>query len=119
MNKTNPNREEPGGQGPAHGGYLRSRVLKRSIVVGRHRTSISLEDVFWNELREIAHRRGVHLSELVGHIDGERQHCNLSSAIRMFVFEHARGRAESVQNAKSEPEQIARDGGGTILTRNR
>jgi predicted DNA-binding ribbon-helix-helix protein len=84
-------------QGPAHGGYLRSRVLKRSIVVGRHRTSISLEDVFWNELREIAHRRGVHLSELVGLIDGERQHCNLSSAIRMFVFEQSRAHVEVEQ----------------------
>jgi predicted DNA-binding ribbon-helix-helix protein len=115
MNKTSPGRDEPREQGPAHDGYLRSRVLKRSIVVGRHRTSISLEDVFWNELREIAHRRGVHLSELVGHIDGERQHCNLSSAIRMFVLEQARGRAESAQGTKSEPDPAARDS-GTIAT---
>ncbi|HEY2211025.1 MAG TPA: ribbon-helix-helix domain-containing protein [Bradyrhizobium sp.] len=98
---------------------MRSRVLKRSIVVGRHRTSISLEDVFWNELREIAHRRGVRLSELVGHIDGERQHRNLSSSIRMFVFEQARGRAENERNIKSEPDPMVRDGAGTILNRNR
>ena len=68
-------------------GYLRSRVLKRSIVVGRHKTSVSLEDVFWNELRQIAQDLGVHLSELVARIDAERQHGNLSSAIRLFVFE--------------------------------
>lgn len=68
-------------------GYLRSRVLKRSIVVGRHKTSVSLEDVFWNELRRIAQELGVHLSELVARIDAERQHGNLSSAIRLFVFE--------------------------------
>jgi predicted DNA-binding ribbon-helix-helix protein len=114
MYKTSPGRDEPRGQGPAYGGYLRSRVLKRSIVVGRHRTSISLEDVFWNELREIPHRRGVHLSELVGHIDGERQHSYLSSAIRIFVFERARGRPEGGQGA-----QATRDSGTTALNRNR
>lgn len=77
------------------GGYLRSRVLKRSIVVGRHKTSVSLEDVFWNELRAIAQESGVHLSQLVARIDVERQHGNLSSAIRLFVFEHSCKRAES------------------------
>lgn len=68
-------------------GYLRSRVLKRSIVVGRHKTSVSLEDLFWNELRQIAQELGIHLSELVARIDADRQHGNLSSAIRLFVFE--------------------------------
>ncbi len=68
-------------------GYLRSRVLKRSIVVGRHKTSVSLEDVFWQELRQIARDLGLHLSQLVARIDAERQHGNLSSAIRLFVFE--------------------------------
>ena len=77
-----------------NGGYLRSRVLKRSIVVGRHKTSVSLEDVFWNELRAIAHDLGVHLSQLVARIDAERQHGNLSSAIRLFVFEQSCKRAE-------------------------
>lgn len=76
-------------------GYLRSRVLKRSIVVGRHKTSVSLEDVFWNELRAIAQDLGVHLSQLVARIDAERQHGNLSSAIRLFVFEQSCKRAES------------------------
>lgn len=77
------------------GGYLRSRVLKRSIVVGRHKTSVSLEDVFWNELRAIAQEWGVHLSQLVARIDVERQHGNLSSAIRLFVFEHSCKRSEN------------------------
>ncbi len=71
-------------------GHLKSRVVKRSLVVGGHKTSVSLEDVFWNALRSIAHERHLHLSELVGSIDSERQHCNLSSAIRLFVFEHLR-----------------------------
>jgi len=71
----------------AASGHLKSRVVKRSIVVAGHKTSVSLEDVFWNALRNIAHSRGVHLSQLVGNIDSERQHGNLSSAIRLFVFE--------------------------------
>lgn len=80
--------------GKVEGGYLRSRVLKRSIVVGRHKTSVSLEDVFWNELRTIAQELGIHLSQLVARIDVEREHGNLSSAIRLFVFEHSCKRAE-------------------------
>lgn len=67
--------------------YLRSRVLKRSIIVGRHKTSVSLEEPFWVELRSIAHNHGVHLSQLVGSIDAKRQHSNLSSAIRLFVLD--------------------------------
>jgi predicted DNA-binding ribbon-helix-helix protein len=69
-------------------GHLKSRVIKRSLVVGGHRTSVSLEDVFWNEFRALARARLVHLSQLAAEIDSERQHCNLSSAIRLFVFEH-------------------------------
>lgn len=71
-------------------GYLKSNVIKRSVVVGRHKTSISLEDVFWRELRAIAQERHMQLSELIGNIDGERRHCNLSSAIRIFVFDQRR-----------------------------
>lgn len=87
--------QDEGTDGTGNGGYLRSRVLKRSIVVGRHKTSVSLEDVFWNELRAIAQDLGVHLSQLVARIDAERQHGNLSSAIRLFVFEQSCKRAES------------------------
>jgi predicted DNA-binding ribbon-helix-helix protein len=76
-------------------GYLKSSVLKRSVIVGRHRTSVSLEDPFWNELRAIATERQIELSELIGGIDSERQCANLSSAIRIFVFEHRRNQAAS------------------------
>jgi predicted DNA-binding ribbon-helix-helix protein len=55
-------------------------------LVGTHHTSVSLEDAFWNGLRIIAHDRNIALSKLVGNIDSEREHCNLSSAIRLFVF---------------------------------
>jgi predicted DNA-binding ribbon-helix-helix protein len=64
-----------------------SLVVKRSIVVSGHKTSVSLEDAFWSALKEIAKARNVTLSDLVATIDSERQHDNLSSTIRLFVLE--------------------------------
>ena len=83
-------------------GHLKSRVIKRSIVVAGHKTSVSLEDVFWYALRSIAQNRGLHLSKLVGSIDAERQHGNLSSAIRLFVFEHGRGNHSGDAHQRNE-----------------
>ena len=65
----------------------KSRVVKRSLVVDGHKTSVSLEEAFWNRLREIAAARDVTLSTLVGQIDADRQFANLSSAIRLFVLD--------------------------------
>jgi predicted DNA-binding ribbon-helix-helix protein len=65
---------------------VKSSVSKRSIVIAGHKTSVSLEDAFWNSLKEIATERGMTLGELVATIDGNRQHANLSSAIRLFVL---------------------------------
>jgi predicted DNA-binding ribbon-helix-helix protein len=67
---------------------MKSPVVKRSIVVGGHKTSVSLEEAFWNSMKEISHERSVTLSELVGEIDTARQQGNLSSAIRLFVLDH-------------------------------
>ena len=67
---------------------MRSPVLKRSIVIAGHKTSVSLEEAFWRSLKDIAAGRRISLSDLVGAIDAERQHGNLSSAIRLFVLEH-------------------------------
>jgi predicted DNA-binding ribbon-helix-helix protein len=67
---------------------MKSSVVKRSIVIGGHKTSVSLEDAFWSDLKEIASSQSVTLSELVGAIDATRQRDNLSSAIRLFVLEH-------------------------------
>ena len=64
---------------------MKSRVVKRSIVIAGHKTSVSLEDGFWKSLKEIAGERHMTLSELVAAIDTDRQHGNLSSAIRLFV----------------------------------
>jgi len=69
-----------------HSAHLRSRVVKRSILVGGHHTSVSLEDAFWDELRAIAQDQNVALSRLVSDIDSMREHSNLSSAIRLFVY---------------------------------
>ena len=65
---------------------MRSQVAKRSIVIAGHKTSVSVEDEFWNSLKEIARERGTTLGALVAAIDGDRQHANLSSAIRLFVL---------------------------------
>jgi predicted DNA-binding ribbon-helix-helix protein len=65
---------------------VRSSVLKRSIVIAGHKTSVSLEDEFWKSLKEIAGERGMTLAQLVAAIDGNREHANLSSAIRLFVL---------------------------------
>ena len=69
---------------------MKSQVVKRSVVVAGHKTSVSLEDAFWKGLKEIAGRRDITLSDLVAAIDSQRHHSNLSSAIRLFVLEFYR-----------------------------
>jgi predicted DNA-binding ribbon-helix-helix protein len=69
---------------------MKSPVIKRSIVIAGHKTSVSLEDAFWRGLKDIAGTRDLTLSELVAAIDSERRHGNLSSAIRLFVLDHYR-----------------------------
>ena len=61
-------------------------ILKRSVMIAGHRTSVSLEAPFWEALREIAAGRGVSVAALVGEIDAGRGGQNLSSAIRVFVL---------------------------------
>src|SRR5712671_1173890 len=69
---------------------MKSPVVKRSIVVAGHKTSVSLEDAFWKGLKEIANQRDMTVSELVASIDSGRRHGNLSSGIRLFVLDHFR-----------------------------
>jgi predicted DNA-binding ribbon-helix-helix protein len=66
----------------------KSSIAKRSIRVGGLRTSISLEDHFFEALKEIATERGSTLQDLVRSIDRDRRDGNLSSALRVFVLEH-------------------------------
>jgi predicted DNA-binding ribbon-helix-helix protein len=77
----------------------KSQVAKRSIVVGRHKTSVSLEEPFWKALKVIASKRRQTLSELVGSIDAERTSGNLSSAVRLFVLNHYQERSTSERAA--------------------
>ena len=72
---------------------MKSPVVKRSIVIAGHKTSVSLEDAFWKGLKEIADARGMTLSDIVANIDSQRRHGNLSSAIRLFVLDHYRGQS--------------------------
>ena len=72
---------------------MKSPVVKRSIAVAGHKTSVTLEDAFWEGLKEIADERQLTLSDLVGEIDADRQdNTNLSSAIRLFVLGRYRDR---------------------------
>ncbi len=74
---------------------MKSPVIKRSIVIAGHKTSVSLEDAFWSGLKDIAMGRGITLSELVASIDTGRQHGNLSSAIRLFVLDYYQAAASA------------------------
>jgi len=65
----------------------RARVVKRSLVIAGHRTSISLEDAFWLRLRAIAADKGVSINALAAEIDAGRGEANLSSAARVFILE--------------------------------
>lgn len=76
---------------------MKSSVVKRSIVIAGHKTSVSLEDAFWVGLKDIAARRDLTLSDMVATIDQDRRHGNLSSAIRLFVLDYYRGGETEVE----------------------
>ena len=81
---------------------MKSPVVKRSIVIAGHKTSVSLEEAFWRGLKDIAVSRGLTLSDMVGAIDAERRHGNLSSAIRLFVLEHYQTRTGGDRDRDTE-----------------
>ena len=76
---------------------MKSVVAKRSIVIDKHKTSVSLEDQFWAGLKSIAVEKHITLSTLISGIDHERQHGNLSSALRLFVLGWYRSGAAAQQ----------------------
>ncbi|HVI14277.1 MAG TPA: ribbon-helix-helix domain-containing protein [Pseudolabrys sp.] len=72
---------------------MKSLIIKRTVTVGGQKTSITLEDAFWSELKEIAQAQGASLAQTVTEIDTRRQRNNennLSSAIRLYVLGHIR-----------------------------
>jgi len=86
---------------------MTSPVVKRSIVIAGHKTSVSLEDAFWKSLKEIAADRGMTLSDLVATIDTDRRQGNLSSAIRLFILDYFRGQGGAQLGDKRGPSNIA------------
>ncbi len=88
---------------------MKSPVVKRSIVIDHHKTSVSLEDAFWSGLKEIAGGQASTLSGLVATIDTERHHGNLSSAIRLYVLNHYRMHAvDAAQSPAARADLAAR-----------
>jgi len=87
----------------------KSAVTKRSVVIGGHKTSVSLEEPFWTEVRAIANAEQMTVSSLLRRIDRERSNANLSSAIRVYVLEHVRDRANRVE---PRPDMAAYVNGG-------
>jgi predicted DNA-binding ribbon-helix-helix protein len=94
---------------------MKSPVVKRSIVIAGHKTSVSLEDAFWKGLKDIAAARDTTLSDMVAAIDSTRRRGNLSSAIRLFVLEHfqtqqdggtERGTAEAGGTGQARPVMV-------------
>lgn len=69
---------------------MKTVVIKRSILIHGRKTSVSLENEFWDALHEIADRRNLALSAVVEQIDRDRDNINLSSAIRVFVLNQFR-----------------------------
>lgn len=61
-------------------------IVKRSVAIAGHRTSVSLEEEFWDELKRLATERGMSLNGLIADIDARRARTNLSSAIRLEVL---------------------------------
>jgi predicted DNA-binding ribbon-helix-helix protein len=71
---------------------MKSAITKRSVVIGGHKTSVSLEDPFWSAVREIADAQRMTVASLLRQIDLDRRNSNLSSAIRVYVLESLRTR---------------------------
>jgi len=71
---------------------MQSSIIKRSVIIGGHKTSISLEDAFWSSLKEIAASRDSTRS-VITEINARRQAANLSSAARLFVLQFYQERA--------------------------
>ena len=69
---------------------MKSQVIKRSVVIDGHKTSISLEDAFWSSLKAIAQAEGATVAQTVTTIDETRKQGNLSSAVRLFVLDYVR-----------------------------
>jgi predicted DNA-binding ribbon-helix-helix protein len=78
----------------------KSRIPNRSIFIAGRKTAVSVEDAFWNALKEIAMERGSSLQDLVTSINADRRNPNLSSAIRLFVLDHCQEQFATLKGRK-------------------
>jgi predicted DNA-binding ribbon-helix-helix protein len=85
---------------------MKSTVVKRSVKIDGHTTSVSLEDAFWKALKEIAGGRNMTVAELVTSINTTREHANLSSAIRLFILDHFRLQINAETGARNAPPNV-------------
>ncbi len=82
------------GGGRRHAADAPHKRRKHSVLIAGHRTSLSIEEAFWDQLKAIAARRGISMNKLIAEIDrtrGGAKPSNLSSAIRVFILEHLTG----------------------------
>ena len=82
---------------------MKSPIVKRSVNIGGHKTSVALEDEFWNELKQIATAQNTSVGKLVLKIEKKREHANLSSVIRLFVLDYYYKRAAVRSAADHQP----------------
>lgn len=76
---------------------MASSVVKRSVAISGHKTSVTLEDNFWRALQEIAQVQKMTVSSLLNQIDQQREEKNLSSHIRVFVLNYYRSRGSELR----------------------
>ncbi|GAA6162332.1 ribbon-helix-helix domain-containing protein [Pelagimonas sp. KU-00592-HH] len=75
---------------------MSARPVKRSLTLRGHRTSVSLEDAFWNAFKDIAEEKKQPINALAADIDAERElETGLATAIRLFVLDHYKRKSES------------------------
>ena len=87
---------------------MKSLIVKRSIVLAGHKTSLSLEDAFWRGLKDIAASRQTKLADLVYSIGAKRGYGNLSSAVRLFVLNHYQARSSGLEHPSPRRAEIER-----------
>ena len=86
---------------------MQSPVAKRSVVIDGHKTSVSVEDIFWTSLKEVAHDQAMTLSKLIAAIDAQRvAGANLSSAIRVYILERFRTQLQGLEPGVSHSASV-------------
>jgi predicted DNA-binding ribbon-helix-helix protein len=92
------------------GTAMKSLIVKRSIIIDGHKTSVSLEDAFWQAVKEIALLRGTTLANIVSSIDAGRESRNLSSNIRLFVLDFYHSQLNKEPTARTTSPSVRKTG---------